>query len=117
MSQPTFRVPQKMPAMEVPEDLDAAYANMVRIAHLPSEFVFDFALKLPGGTPAKVTSRVLISPLSAKLFLRALSENVAKYEKMFGEIKIPGDPSLAEYSKLFSPPRQQPDDEDPEEGE
>ena len=45
MSQPTFRVPQKMPAMEVPEDLDAAYANMVRIAHLPSEFVFDLPVE------------------------------------------------------------------------
>jgi hypothetical protein len=84
--------------------------------------VFDFALKLPGATPADVTARVMMSPLSAKLFHRALTENINKYEKMFGEIKIPGMDNLEEYSKLFRPPQQpggeetggedQPEDED-----
>jgi len=57
-----------MHAIDIPEGLSANYANMVRIAHMPTEFVLDFALKLPGTAPAEVTSRVLISPLSAKLF-------------------------------------------------
>lgn len=107
--QPSFRVAPQMHAIDVPEGLTASYANMVRIAHMPTEIVFDFALKLPGTGPAEVTSRVLISPLSAKLFLRALSDNIARYEKIFGEIKVPGEANLKEYSKLFSPPGQETD--------
>jgi hypothetical protein len=122
MSKPTFRVAPGMPAIEVPEDTVAAYANVVRIAHMPSEMVFDFALKLPGTQPASVTARVMMSPLSAKLFHRALTENIAKYEKLFGEIRIPGLDNLEEYSKLFRPPPQasgetEPEPDAPEEGE
>jgi hypothetical protein len=91
------------PPLEVPADLDAAYANLVRIAHSPSELVFDFAYFMPGASPARVRSRVVMSPLGAKLFYRALAENLAKYEASFGEIKIPGEVSLADY--LFRPPQ------------
>ncbi len=54
---------------------------------------------IPG---AKIVSRVLVSPLSAKLLVRALTENLAKYEAQFGEIKIPERQSLADF--LFKPP-------------
>lgn len=99
--------PPKLPApafppLEVPEDLAAAYANLVRIAHSPSELVFDFAHLLPGGPGARVCSRVVMSPLGAKLFLRALGENLARYEAVFGEIAVPGQKSLADF--LFRPP-------------
>ena len=104
MTNKPARPPQSLPAIINPPDLETAYANMVRIAHMPSEIVFDFALKLPGKDPARISARVLMSPLSAKLFQRALAENLAKYEKMFGEIKIPGEASLEDYSKLFRPP-------------
>ncbi len=106
MTNQPLRVGPQMPAIEVPPELREAYANMVRIAHMPSEMVFDFALKLPGSDAAKVTARVMMSPLSAKLFQRALAENLGKYEAMFGEVRIPGEASLAEYSKLFRPPAQ-----------
>lgn len=110
MTKPSFRVAPQMHAIDVPEELKPSYANMVRIAHMPTEIVFDFALKLPGSSPAQVTSRVLISPLSAKLFLRALNDNINRYEKIFGEIKVPGEANLREYSKLFNPPKN-PDEE------
>jgi hypothetical protein len=42
-----------------------------------------------------------MSPLSAKLLLRALTENLARYETAFGEISVPGNSSLAE--NLFRP--------------
>lgn len=93
---------QQLPPLEVPPDLEIEYVNLVRIAHSPSELVFDFAHLLPGGTPARVRSRIVMSPLGAKLFYRALAENLAKYEASFGEINIPGDSSLA--SHLFRPP-------------
>ncbi len=42
-----------------------------------------------------------MSPLSAKLLLRALTENLARYEAAFGEINVPVNTSLAEH--LFRP--------------
>lgn len=90
------------PALEVPNDLKTEYANVVRIAHSPSELVFDFAHLLPGVTPARVCTRVVMSPLGAKLLQRALAENLSRYETAFGEIKIPGENSLADF--LFRPP-------------
>ncbi len=103
MSTPPRRV-QQLPSIEIPKELNPVYANMVRIAHMPSEFVIDFALKVPGNQPARVMAQVLMSPLSAKLFHRALTENLSKFENTFGEIKIPGESSLDEYAKLFRPP-------------
>ena len=90
------------PPMEVPDDLHSVYANLVRIAHSPSELVFDFAHLLPGITPARVGARIVMSPLGAKLFHRALAENLGRYEAAFGEIKVPGEASLADF--LFRPP-------------
>jgi hypothetical protein len=104
MSKTTPPSGKPLQQMEIPEGLEPLYVNVVRITHSPSEMVFDFARILPGMTPPKVVSRLLMSPLSAKLFHRALSENLTKYEASFGEIKIPGDSSsLAEH--LFRPPQ------------
>ena len=86
----------QLPTMDVPPDLPIEYVNLVRIAHSLSELVFDFAHLLPGVGQAKISSRIVMSPLGAKLFHRALAENLAKYESAFGEIVIPGDPTLAD---------------------
>jgi hypothetical protein len=94
--------PHPSPGLEIPENLELYYVNLVRIAHSPSELVFDFAHLLPGTSPAKVRSRIVMSPLGAKLLYRALAENLARYEAAFGEIKVPGNASLAE--SLFRPP-------------
>ncbi len=93
---------QQVPPLEIPNDLEVEYVNLVRIAHSPSELVFDFAHLLPGVSPAQVSSRIVMSPLGAKLFYRALGENLAKYEAAFGEIHVPGEATLAD--QLFRPP-------------
>jgi len=90
--------------MEMPADMEAVYSNLVRISHSPAELVFDFARLLPGQTVARVVSRLLMSPIGAKLFLRALTENLARYEASFGEIQLPGDAALA--NDLFRPHHQ-----------
>jgi hypothetical protein len=89
------------PTLNIPEGLELVYANLARISHSPADLVIDFAHLLPGETQAKVTARVLMTPLSAKLLLRALTENIARYEAAFGEITVPGNSSLAE--SLFRP--------------
>jgi hypothetical protein len=102
MTTPGKPNPQQSPNLDVPPNLETIYVNLVRIAHSPSELVFDFAHLLPGSTPAKVRARIVMSPLGAKLLYRALAENLARYEAAFGEIKIPGDGALA--AQLFKPP-------------
>jgi hypothetical protein len=75
---------------------DVVYTNVVRIAHSASEMVFDFGRLLPGERDVLIKSRVLMSPLSAKLLQRALADNLSKFETAFGEIKIPAGKSLAD---------------------
>ena len=108
---PEKHTPQKLPPMSIPEDIEAIYINLVRIAHSPSEMVFDFAHLLPGSRPAKVRTRIVMSPLGAKLLQRALSENIKRYETAFGEIKVPGSKSLADFLFRPSPPSEEPPEE------
>src|SRR5688572_4160067 len=89
------------PKINVPEGMEPAYANLARISHSPADIVIDFAHILPGETSANIRSRVVMTPLSAKLLLRALTENIARYEAAFGEITVPSNSSLAE--SLFRP--------------
>ncbi len=88
------------PVLELPADLKPVYANLARIAHSPADLVIDFAHLMPGEQKARITARVMLSPLSAKLLLRALGENIARYEAAFGEITLPAS-SLAD--QLFRP--------------
>jgi hypothetical protein len=89
------------PKINVPEGTQPVYANLARISHSPADIVIDFAHILPGENIANIQSRVVMSPLSAKLLMRALTENLARYEAAFGEIKVPGNSTLAE--NLFKP--------------
>ncbi len=93
---------QKISGITIPPDLKAVYSNLARITHSPSEFIFDFALMLPGMKGPSIKTRVLLSPLTAKLIYKALGDNLAKYESSFGEISLPGSSSLAD--SLFSSP-------------
>lgn len=93
MSDPAVPTPPLQ--MDLPETLKPVYSNMARISHTPSEIVVDFGCLLPGTTGNPVLSRVLMSPIGAKLFIRALAENLARYEAIFGEIQLPGKSTLA----------------------
>jgi hypothetical protein len=110
---PNRPTPPPSPTLDVPPDLESVYVNLVRIAHSPSELVFDFAHLLPGTPLARVRARVVMSPLGAKLLHRALTENLSRYETSFGEIRVPGETSLADY--LFRPP-QPPENPPPSKG-
>ena len=90
------------PKINVPEGTEPVYANLARISHSPADIVIDFAHILPGENTANIQSRIVMTPLSAKLLMQALTENLGRYEAAFGEIKVPGNSSLAE--NLFRPP-------------
>ncbi|OGS35794.1 MAG: hypothetical protein A2293_05160 [Elusimicrobia bacterium RIFOXYB2_FULL_49_7] len=65
------------------------YCNFFIAAHSPTEFVLDFAQIMPGMTKAKVNSRIILAPHYAKVLYATLQNNLSKYEKDYGEIKVP----------------------------
>ena len=78
-----------------PEMADGVYSNLAIINHSNSEFVVDFIQMMPGLPQAKVKSRVILTPQHAKRLVRALTENVGRYEAIHGEIavtELPGMP-------------------------
>lgn len=75
--------------IELKEDVaQGTYANLAIITHSSSEFVLDFVRVLPGLPKAGVQSRVILAPEHAKRLLRALEENIAKYERIFGSVRL-----------------------------
>ena len=89
-------------AVELPANLEPIYANTAIIAHSASEIIVDLARIMPHMPKAKVAARVVMTPLNAKLFWRALGENLAKFEGTYGPINVPAGMSLAD--QLFKPP-------------
>jgi hypothetical protein len=74
--------------IELPDEVsDGIYSNLAIINHSVSEFVVDFITIMPGKPKAKVKSRVVLTPQHAKRFMRALADNIKKYEQAHGEIK------------------------------
>ena len=106
----------KRVSIEIPKDLDAVYANVAFISHTPAELVLDFAQVLPRMPKGSVVSRVLMSPIHAKLFQKALAQNLANFEKQFGEIKIPQQTNLADQFFRF-PPAEESGEEDPDQSD
>lgn len=75
--------------IELKEDVaQGTYANLAIITHSTSEFVLDFVRILPGMPKAGVQSRIILAPEHAKRLLKALEENIAKYERTCGPIHI-----------------------------
>ena len=66
------------------------YSNLAIITHSPSEFVVDFVRIMPGTPKAKVKSRIILTPEHAKRLMKALQENISKYEALHGLIQIQG---------------------------
>jgi Protein of unknown function (DUF3467) len=81
--------PQQQIALELPGTLDPVYANFAIITHSPSEIVIDHARVMPNTPKSKIVARIILTPMNAKLFLRALTDNLNKYEAQYGEIIVP----------------------------
>ncbi len=73
--------------IELSEDMaEGTYSNLVMIAHSPEEFILDFIRVMPGLPQARVKSRIIVTPQHARRLLHALEDNIARYERAFGEI-------------------------------
>ena len=66
---------------------EGIYSNLAIINHSNSEFVVDFVTIMPGVPKAKVKSRIVLTPQHAKRLIKALADNVHRFELAHGEIK------------------------------
>lgn len=77
--------------IELPEEVAGGeYSNLSIITHSPSEFIMDFIQLMPGVPKGKVKSRIIMTPDNAKKLMKAMIENVQKYESQHGVIKEHG---------------------------
>ncbi|GAB5466169.1 MAG: DUF3467 domain-containing protein [Candidatus Kapaibacteriales bacterium] len=70
------------------KEAEGIYANLAIISHSDAEFVIDFTRVLPGIPKARVQSRIIMTPQHAKMFSKALSDNILRFENQKGEIKV-----------------------------
>jgi hypothetical protein len=74
--------------IEISEEVaEGEYANLAIITHSHAEFVIDFVNVMPGTPKSKVKSRIILTPQHAKRFMKALTENVARFETANGKIQ------------------------------
>lgn len=74
------------------EKLAGAYTNLMTIRHTKEEFCLDF---INSFDPPILVSRVLTSPGHFKRMVRAMEDNLKKYEAQFGEIEIAEAPKAS----------------------
>ena len=107
---------QRQIRLEIPKDLSAAYSNAAIISQTHSEIIFDFIQIVPNDPRARIQSRIVMTPVNAKSFLRALQQNLERYEERHGELVLPPQPeSLAE--QLFKSVKSGDGDDEPDDSE
>lgn len=95
MSDDNNNVQQDKLNIELNEDVaEGTYSNLAIISHSNSEFVLDFIKVMPGMPKAKVKSRILMTPQHAKRLMRALQDNVSKFEAQNGDIQASDGPQF-----------------------
>jgi len=92
MSDPKQPPQQQQINIELGEkEAEGIYSNLAIITHSPAEFVIDFTRVLPGVPKARVHARIVMTPQHTKMLHAAIGDNIDKYEKKFGEIKLAGE--------------------------
>jgi hypothetical protein len=72
------------------KEAEGIYSNLAIITHSPAEFIIDYTRVTPGVPKARVLSRIIMTPQHMKLLLRAMEENLNRYENQYGEIRVDG---------------------------
>jgi hypothetical protein len=86
----------KPPQPQMSIQIDAAhaagvYSNLMMISHRKEEFILDFLFVQPqsspeGQTVASLRARVITTPEHMKRIVKAIEENIGRYERSFGPI-------------------------------
>ena len=93
MSDETKPQPQEQMAIQTdPQTVVGVYSNLMMISHRKEEFILDFLFVQPQRAPqgqsvANLRTRVITSPEHMKRILKAMQENIRRYEESFGIIE------------------------------
>ncbi|HRP02517.1 MAG TPA: DUF3467 domain-containing protein [Candidatus Kapabacteria bacterium] len=98
MSENNNPQPQQLNIEIGEKEAEGIYSNLAIISHSAAEFVIDFTRLLPGVPKAKVNARIIMTPQHAKLLLRALNDNIIRFENTNGTINIDGPGSFGNFS-------------------
>lgn len=74
------------------KDMIGSYSNLAQITHRPEEFTLSFFYIFSNVPQGKLMHTVVLSPGHAKRFMRAMQENIERYERAFGP--IPEEPAV-----------------------
>jgi Protein of unknown function (DUF3467) len=77
---------QQMQIKADEKELLGQYSNLAVIHHNAEEFTLNFIYMFPTVAQGKLVASLIVSPTHAKRLLRALQENVSRYETQFGTI-------------------------------
>src|ERR1700681_4285580 len=75
------------------KELVGQYCNLVMFHHNNEEFTLQFIYVFPNVPQGKLLSSVIVSPGHAKRILRALGENISRYEAQYGPIREVPEPN------------------------
>jgi len=82
------QVPPNQLNIEISEEMaEGTYANLAIITHSHAEFVIDFVNVMPGTPKSRVKSRIIFTPMHAKRFMKAMEDNIQRYEAANGKIQ------------------------------
>jgi hypothetical protein len=92
MAEQRKRGPQELEIQTDQQRSAGVYSNLMMISHRKEEFVLDFLFAQPqrgqqGRTVASLRSRVVTTPEHMKRILRAVEENLRRYEAKYGAIE------------------------------
>jgi hypothetical protein len=91
MSEQPKPEPQQLQIKADEKELQGMYSNLVMIHHNAEEFTLNFIYVFPNAPQGKLVASMILSPGHAKRLLRALAENIGRYEAQFGAIpETPG---------------------------
>jgi hypothetical protein len=82
--QPASQAGRQIQIKATDEKLKGEYSNVMQILHTKEEFVLDFLNVFP--PTGTLNSRVILSPGHFKRMVKAMQENLKKYESSFGPI-------------------------------
>lgn len=78
-------------SLKIPEHLaGGAYANQLIVRHTREEFLLDFVNRFP--PQVAVVSRVILHPGHMRRMIRALEDNLERYEAVRGAVEIGPEP-------------------------
>ena len=77
--------------VEFPKELlGGVYSNNMAVSHTGEEFIMDFIMVAPPS--GSVNARIIVSPGHMKRIVKALQENISRYEQKFGDIQAAEEP-------------------------